>query len=70
MLPSPVFGQVEGEVATAVAGEPGRDGDQLAAQRGAAGAGVGRRGQGAGGAQQVVGEGGHGEPGGVGGEVT
>ena len=51
----PAFGQVQGEVAAAVAGGAGRDVDEVAADGGAAGPGVGEAGQGAGGAQQVAG---------------
>jgi hypothetical protein len=64
----PAFGQVQGEVAAAVAGGAGGDVDQVAADGGAAGPGVGQAGQGSGGAQQVVADGGEGEPGRVGGE--
>jgi len=64
----PVFGQVQGEVAVAVAGGAGGDVDQVAADGGAAGFGVGEAGQGPGGAQQVVADGGQREPGRVGGE--
>jgi hypothetical protein len=68
VLAVPAFGQVGGEVPAAVPGDPGGDVDEVAAQGGAAGFGVGEAGQGAGGAQQVVADRGAGEPGGVGGE--
>jgi hypothetical protein len=64
----PFFGQVQGDLAAAAAGEPGGDVDEVAAQRGAAGLGAGKAGQGAGGAQQVVADRGEGKPGGVGGK--
>ena len=64
----PAFGQVQGEVAAAVAGGAGGDVDQVAADGGAAGLGAGEAGQGGGGAQQVAGDGGAGQPGGVGGK--
>jgi len=51
-----------------VAGGAGGDVDELAAQCGAAGFGAGGAGQGPGRAEQVVADGGEGEPGGVGGE--
>ena len=56
-------------MAAAVAGDAGGDGDQLAADGRAAGSGVERPGQRAGGAGQVVADGGQGEPGGIGREV-
>src|SRR6266850_2254199 len=49
----PAFGQVQGEVAAAVAGGAGRDVDEVAAYGGAAGPGVGAAGESASGAQQV-----------------
>ena len=64
----PFFGQVQGEVAAAVAGDAGSDVDEVAAQRGAAGFGAGEAGQGPGGAQQVVRDGRAGKPGRVRGE--
>ena len=68
MLAVPAFGQVQREVAAAGPGGAGGDVDQVAAQRGAAGSGVGQAGQGAGGAQQVVRDGSAGRPGRIGGE--
>jgi hypothetical protein len=59
----PFFGQVQGDFAAAVAGGAGGDVDQVAAQRGATGFGAGEAGQGPGGAQQVVCDGGAGKPG-------
>ena len=53
-LAVPAFGQVQGEVAAAVAGGAGGDVDEVAAQGGASGLGAGEAGQGPGGAQQVV----------------
>jgi hypothetical protein len=67
-LAVPAVGQVQGEVAAAVAGGAGGDVDEVAAQGGASGLDAGEAGQGPGGAQQVVADGGAGEPGGVGGE--
>jgi hypothetical protein len=64
----PAFGQVQGQAAPAVACGPGGDGDQVAADGGCADPGVAAAGEGAGGAEQVVREGGDGQPGGVGGE--
>jgi hypothetical protein len=61
----PAFGQVQGDVAAAVAGDAGGDGDQLAADGRAAGFGVEGAGQAAGGAGQVVADGGQGQPRGV-----
>ena len=61
----PALGQVQGDVAPAVVGGAGGDVDEVAAQRGAACLGVGEAGQAARGAQQVVADGGAGEPGGV-----
>ena len=58
MFAVPAFGQVQGEVAAAVAGGAGGDVDEVAADGGAAGFGVAEAGQGAGGAQQVVADGG------------
>ena len=55
-------------VAAAVAREPAGNVDQVAADRCVAGAGVERRREDAGGAGQQVGDGGQGQPGGVGGE--
>ena len=68
MFAVPAFGQVQRDVAVAVPGGAGGDVDQVAADGGAAGLGVGEAGQGAGGAQQVVRDSGAGQPGGVGGE--
>jgi hypothetical protein len=62
----PAFGQVQGEVAAAVAGGAGGGVEEVAAQDGASGFGAGEAGQGPGGAQQVVTDGGAGKPGGVG----
>ncbi len=67
-LAVPVFGQVQGDVPAAVAGGAGGDVDQVAAQGDGSGFGEGEAGQGSGGAQQVVADGGAGQPGGVGGE--
>ena len=64
----PVFGQVQGDLAAAVAGGAGGDVDEVAAQRGSSGLGAGEAGQGPGGTQQVVADGGAGQPGGVRGE--
>jgi hypothetical protein len=58
---------VQGEPAGG-GGDPGREVDQLVADGGGSGGGVEYRGQGAGGAGQVVRDTGEGEPGGVGGE--
>jgi len=69
VLAVPAVGQVQGELAAAVAGGPGGDGDQVAADRGGAGLRVAAAGQDAGSAQEVVREGGDGQPGGVGGEL-
>ena len=66
MFAVPAFGQVQGDVAAAVPGGAGGDVDQVTADRCAAGLAVGEAGQGSGGAQQVVGDGGAGQPGGVG----
>jgi hypothetical protein len=49
-----VLGQVQHDVAASMAGQPGWDVDQVAAQGGAAGAGVEDRGESAGGAEQVA----------------
>ena len=65
-LPVPFPGQVQGDFAAAVAGGAGGDVDQVAAQRGPSGLGAGEAGQGPGGAQQVVRDGGAGKPGRVG----
>jgi len=65
VLAVPALGQVQGELAAAVAGGAGGDGDQVAADGGRAGPGVAAAGQDAGGAQEVVGDGGDGQPGGV-----
>ena len=70
VLAVPAFGQVQGEAAAAVADGPGGDGDQVAADRDGAGPAVAAAGQGAGGAQEVARDGGDGEPGGVGGELS
>jgi hypothetical protein len=48
-------------VAAAVAGDPGRDADKAATQGGCPGSGAGEAGQGAGGVQQVVRDGGAGQ---------
>ena len=52
-----------------MAGGAGGDGDQVAADRGGAGPGVAAAGESAGGTEQVVRDGGDGQPGGVGGEL-
>ena len=70
MLAVPAFGEVHGEVAVAVPGGARGDVDEVAADRGASGLGVGEAGQGPGGAQQVAADGGEGEPGGVGREAA
>jgi hypothetical protein len=62
----PALGQVHGEVAAAMAGDAGGDVDEVTAQRGAPGFGASEAGQGSGGAQQVVADGGEGNPGRVG----
>jgi hypothetical protein len=69
VLTVPAFGQVQGEAAPAVAGGAAGDGDQVAADGGRAGPGVGAAGERAGGPDQVVGDGGDGQPGGVGAEL-
>jgi hypothetical protein len=69
LLAVPAFGQVHGDAAAAVAGGPGGDVDEVAADGDAAGSGVEGSGEGAGGAGQVVGDGRAGEPRGVRGEV-
>jgi hypothetical protein len=61
----PALGQVQGEVAAAVAGG---DIDEVAAQGGSAGFGAGQAGQGPGGAQQVVRDGRERSPGRIRGE--
>jgi hypothetical protein len=53
-LAVPAVGQVQGDLAPAVAGNPGGDIDEVAAQRGAAGLGAGEAGQRPGRTQQVV----------------
>jgi hypothetical protein len=68
-LAVPALGQVQGDVAAAVASDPGADADQLAADGQAARFGAGRAGQGGGGAGQVMADGSTGDPGGVGGEM-
>ena len=70
VLAVPVFEQVHGEVASAVAGDPGGDADQVAAQGGGPGSGAGAAGQGADGAQQVVADRGASQPGRVAGETA
>ena len=64
----PAVGQVQGDVAAAVAGDAGGDVDEVGPDGGAAGFGVAEAGQRPGGAQQVVADRGACEPGGVGGE--
>jgi uncharacterized protein len=64
----PAFGQVQRDVPAAVPGRAGGDVDQVAAQRGAAGPGMGEAGQGPGGAKHIMGDGGAGQPGGIGGK--
>jgi hypothetical protein len=59
----PGFGQVQRDVAVAVPGGAGGDVDEVAADGGAAGLAVGQAGQGPGGAQQVMRDGGAGQPG-------
>jgi hypothetical protein len=61
---------MHGEVAAAVAGGARGHVDEVTADRGASGFGVGQAGQGAGGAQQVAADRGQGEPGCVGGEAA
>jgi len=68
-LAVPAFGQVHGDVAAAVAGDAGGDGDQLAADGRAAGFRAEGVGQAAGGAGQVMADGGQGQPRGVGREL-
>lgn len=51
-----MFGQVEGDVAVAVPGEPGGYADQVPPQGGAASTCVEGRAQGPGGARQVIGD--------------
>jgi hypothetical protein len=70
VLAVPAFGEVQGEVAAAVPGGARGHADEVAADGGASGFGVGQAGQGAGGAQQVAADRGEGEPGGVGGEAA
>ena len=65
----PALGQVHGDVAAAVAGDTGSDGDQLAADGRATGFRAEAVGQAAGGAGQVMADGGQSQPGGVGGEM-
>jgi len=67
-LAGPAFGQVQSEVAAATAGGAGSDVDQIPADRRAAGPGMEAGGQAPGGADQVAGDGGQCEPGGIGGE--
>ncbi len=69
-LAVPACGQVQGDVPAAVMGGAGGDVDEVAAQHGAAGFGAGEADQGVGGAQQVMGDGGAGKPGGVGGGTS
>jgi hypothetical protein len=61
-LAVPAFEQVHGDVAVAVAGDPGGDADEVTAQRGGPGPGAGQAGQRPGGAQQVMADGGTGQP--------
>jgi len=68
VLAVPALGQVEREEPAAVAGRAGGDRDQVAADSGRTGFRVAAAGEGAGGPDQVVRDGGDGEPGGVGGE--
>ena len=70
MLAVPAVGQVQRDVPAAVPGGAGGDVDQVAADGGAAGLGVGEAGQGAGGAQQVVRDRGERQPGRVGREAA
>ena len=65
MLTVVARGQVEDEVAAAVAGDAGAEGDQVPADGRGAGSGVGPAGPGPGRAQQVMGHGGEDEPGSV-----
>jgi hypothetical protein len=69
VLAVPALGQAKGDQAAAVAGGTGGDGDEVAADGGLAGPGVTAAGESAGGAQQVVRDGGDGEPGGAGGAL-
>ena len=62
----PVFGQVQGDAAAFVPGGAGDQVDQVAADGGTAGLAVSEAGQRSGGAQQVMGDGGAGQPGRVG----
>ena len=64
----PAFGQVDGDVAAAVAGGAGGDVDQVAAQGGTADFGVAEAGQRPGGAQQAVADRREGKSGRVGGK--
>ena len=67
MLAVPGFGQVQGDVAAAVPGGAGGDVDEVATDGGAAGlAAVGEAGQEFDGTQQIAGDGGAGQPGGIG----
>jgi hypothetical protein len=68
VLAVPSVGQVEGDAAASVAGDPGSDVDEVAAQGGATGLAECRAGERSGGAEQVAADRGAGQPGGVGGE--
>ena len=68
VLAVPAFGQVQGEVAAAVPGGAGGDGDQVAADGRGPGLGEGQGRQGAGGAEEVVRHGRDRQPGRVRGE--
>jgi hypothetical protein len=68
VLAVPAFGQVQGNVAAAVPGGAGRDGDQVPADGRGPGLRERQAGQGGGGAQQVMGDGRDGQPGRVRGE--
>jgi hypothetical protein len=67
-LAVPAVGEVDGEVAAAVPGGARGHVDEVTADGGAPGPGVGEAGRGTGGAEQVAADGGEGEPGRVGGE--
>jgi len=70
LLAVPAFGQVEGEVASSVAGGAGGDSDQVTADRRGAGLREREAGQGAGRADQVMGHRRDGQPGGIRGEAA
>jgi hypothetical protein len=68
VLAVPAFGQVQGEVAAAVPGDPGGNGDQVTVDGRGPGLGEGQAGQGAGGVEEVVRHGRDRQPRGVRGE--